>query len=377
MKQRFSTKYKIRLTIDVPQPVQSKINGVIESAQEIDNLKRRVSSGGMKVFDGGMELISGSYRNIDIAAGAPSLDTSTGIVSYAAPVQADYDARDLELFGATYQPDNTKFKELKPSALGLDNYSLTLATSNGDFELNETNGVIYSNGWKIPDTYLNADDIRLTTFEGFDINQGGLYFEILYLKGENSDRHKITTTYDYDASPVSFTLGGQMEVFLIPRWIFQDLNILRFFSTGVPITYQEIVTPNFVFWDRESYIEAGESVSTNFTFPTSFSSPKQAEWAAKYDGFIKRRDYNSSGSVFKIDYDGSVYSSSIQSISSFLDTGTFAPPPGLPTFPFTAGEPATISGNYTIKTGLYFPGQLVGIIKKNGSYYYFWNEATG
>lgn len=361
---------KIIINIDSPSAADDRKTGVFPSRPKWKPGRRR-GQPRINFWDLGMVSTGSLYHQWEMLDFQPSIPASFA-TSTNAFISTYHDELLDKIFEVDVENWRTHYKRIVPEM----DYGLTVwAQHNSSFSFIGTEEVLDSSNPNFTNAGLKAQADWLTTdySPGIGLNNSNRYGAFRAVRFGESIINHITTTYDINASPVSFTPSKKMDVFLVPS-LPQMRGRVDYFDSGTH--YDQQLNDFWHLYDRGIFLTASHPIygtEGQAQLNSVYNSGDMADWQALLDymkGFTgaRARYSTDNGATWPSSDDGSNF-------------GAVIPDP-YPTFPpngiadDTSNVLALNASNSTTSPGSSENQiRLRCVIFQGGIYYYVWNIA--
>jgi hypothetical protein len=358
-------------------PVKRRGAAVPGSKQKKRHLPRR-KTGQINFYDLGQMRSGPGWIDTDFSVVPPWLAAGTVLTPVRGPLLTDWtETRDAEILPIDRATWKTKFRKIVKNDQ-LPNYEIFLnwgpGGSGGD-ELSELENFTESG--------LSLTPAELA--DGLIVGHIGLLFSSGFTLHPDDDETgvKITETASFDADAVEFPLNPNMDIFLMPEFMFSDGESFGYsgiFNNGT-VSFAIGVTQhlnNFYRNAPRSFVETGGPAAGSWS---RFSGSTPAEYAAAYAGTVFARSLpfarvRTGADTFSPPNNVDIVWTAAAG-ASFPHPAIFPAPPGYPNEhapPFPEAHFFDITFSQIDGRGWY-NGVLLAVILTKSRWFYVWSNA--
>lgn len=358
--------------------------GIVRPSRRSQILSRRIKKG-IRIYDCGYIKVGGEWTTLDwvdnIFVDLPLAGSGSSIINdeYTETLSRYQNLADkvlevpLNEFNRTYKRINTEYIETLHDSSGLatgGDYSIA-AYYNGYYNPINPAFPTFDTLW-VGNAYRPSTDAQPFPSAIFSWNMGTLGFVDYF-----TNFGKVTAEYDFSAPAVDFVPSEKMEVYLMPSPVYVSA-FTTYTVTGSLVRTRSAIAmflllPRHILFnpahpDYTSAINLFYGGDKDYSSGASYSNPS-AVYSAAVDAVNFLVDtYQYPGRVIQQDIalPGVTYSYSDPGYGGFVEGGLFPTPSGYTNI--------TIAADFTWRGTTMPSGILLGIIKKDGQYYYVWDD---
>jgi hypothetical protein len=350
----------------VARPAAGNPKAVLKTRPADEYLARRKRAAGINFIDTG-HLAGGGSIHVSFL---PTISYSSTLDASVAPITDEQKTAlvgelEAEVFEIALESFATEYHKIGKTEVFEKAIFVSFETEEGSVSGNLSEIDEWTaQGLKLKSSSLSS--LQLST-DGFLFDELNLDFADLEASGI-----KVTATMDADAPDAAFTPGLKMDVFLMPALLFHNAAVV--YNNGFHTHTDENGTVS-------AYISKKELLNNNYsTLPRSLYDEVQTAFAESPGSYL--REYKLMKVINQVPD-----ARALRGVTDFVETPpydyfftwtSFSPS----SFPFStiytptgvdnSGAPVTENTSYGVTFSGIELNRLVMIIKKNGSYFYFW-----